>query len=219
MKIVIIGSHSTGKTTLAKQIVDHLNHQNQSFLHRTLSKLFNRKGRNEMKIGVTGAHSTGKTTLSMLVSGKLKFTFLPEAPFQAFQAGFPMNETTSEASEVVIFAIQAMMEQRFKDNFVADKCFIDLLAYAAHLFPDNRELLRALERVAKPYIQGYDLVIYLPCGEFPIVDDGYRSLDPEFQRAIDYKIVEIMARLGISYHRVTGSPTERLEKVKKLLTK
>lgn len=198
MKIVITGSHGVGKSTLSKKLHEEVN---------------------QMRIGVTGAHGTGKTTLSKYFAGKQQFHYLPEAPFQAFQAGFTMNEESGLDSELWIFGKQAEMEIRHGDNWVADKCFIDLLAYARYLFPKDNDLHNVLLRVATPYIKRYELVIYLPTGEFPIEDDGYRSLDPVFQQAIDREIVTIMGELSIPHHRIVGNIPERFDQVMTLIKK
>jgi len=191
MRIVVTGSHGVGKTTLCKLIQEELN----------------------MRMGVTGSHGTGKTTVSKYLAGKGGYHYLPEAPFQAFQSGFAMNEGSGLDTEIWIFGKQAEMEKRHEDNWIADKCFIDLLAYARYLFREDSHLLHVLERVARPYIERYQHVIYLPTGEFPIEDDGFRSLDPEFQQAIDGEIVAIMEEMRIPFTRVTGSVPERFEKI------
>lgn len=195
MRIVITGSHGVGKTTLSKLLQEELN----------------------MRIGVTGAHGTGKTTVSKYTAGKKGFHYLPEAPFQAFQAGFAMNEGSGLDTEIWIFGKQAEMEKRHEDHWIADKCFIDLLAYAWHLFSEDKHLLHVLERMARPYIERYDHVIYLPTGEFPIEDDGYRSLDPAFQEAVNQQILAVMSRMNISYTRVVGTVPERFQKIMSII--
>lgn len=77
MKIVILGSHGTGKTTLTRKIFNYVREEY------------------DMKIGITGSHGTGKTTLSKLLAGRLKWRYLPEAPIQALIKGFELNENTS----------------------------------------------------------------------------------------------------------------------------
>lgn len=170
-----------------------------------------------MRCACTGSHSTGKTRLSKLLCGKQKWRYLPEAPFQALQAGFPLNEKTSLATTVWIFAKQAEMENG-EEPFVADKCFIDLLAYARYLLPGEGELLTVCEKIAAPYIARYDCVFYLPSGEFPIEDDGYRSLDPKFQLKIDEQIRVELQRLHVYYKTIIGSPDERYIKAMDTIT-
>lgn len=196
MKIVILSSHGAGKTTLTRQ------------LHSYLKKEY------EMKIGVTGAHSTGKTTLSTLLTGRLTW----QAPMQAYLKGFSMNETTSLESEWWVIAKQLEMKLLTPDSWIADKCLIDILAYAYYLFPEEKDFLKVAEKVIKPNIN-YDLVFYLPCGEFPIVDDSFRSLDPQFQKAIDKTIIKVMADAGVAFCKIVGTQEERFKEAKKMIDK
>jgi hypothetical protein len=128
-----------------------------------------------------------------------------------------MNEGSGLDTEIWIFGKQAEMEKQHEDHWIADKCFIDLLAYARYLFSDDKPLLHVLERMARPYVERYDHVVYLPTGEFPIEDDGYRSLDPVFQEAIDREIRAIMEEMRIPYTRVIGTVSERFQKIVSLV--
>ncbi|NMC51323.1 AAA family ATPase [Candidatus Kuenenbacteria bacterium] len=199
MKIVVIGSHGTGKTTLTRGIYNYL------------------KEDSKMKVCVTGAHGTGKTTLSMFLSGRIKWRYLPESPMQAVVRGFDINENTSLATEWWIIAKQLEMELLTPEPWVSDKCLIDILAYARYLFRKNKAFLRAVD-LLKEHIN-YDLVFYLPSGEFPIADDGFRSLDPAFQREIDRIIIKIMRELNIKYHRLVGNPEQRFMEAKRIIDK
>ena len=175
-----------------------------------------------MKIGITGSHGTGKTTLSQFIAGRGKindgkFKLLPEAPRQALQLGFPINENTPIETEFWIFAKQLEMEMIAGDNYVADKCFIDLLAYAIYIFGKKPEFVNMLREIAENAAKKYDLVIYLPAGEFPIEDDGVRSTNPEFQMAIDELIVKILDDFSIAHTKINGSKEERYQKAVELI--
>jgi nicotinamide riboside kinase len=63
----------------------------------------------------------------------------------------------------------------------------------------------------------YDLVLYLPSGEFGIEDDGVRTTDVKFQRAIDERVRYILEKHKIPFVRIVGSPEERMAKVQSLL--
>ena len=196
MRIAITGSHGVGKTTLIKDLLNYLN---------------NKEG--NVKIGITGSHGTGKTTLTKHLAGRQGYKLLPEAPRQALQFGFPVNENTSLETEFWIFGKQLEMEMIAGSNYVADKCFIDLLAYAMYIFKDNGEFLKVLKDITKKAVKNYNLVIYLPSGEFPIEDDGVRSTDPKFQMDIDKQIIEILKEFDLEFIKITGGKEERYQKV------
>lgn len=200
MRIAITGSHGVGKSTLINDLLNYLNKEAG------------------MKIAITGSHGTGKTTLSQFIAGKKGgFKLLPEAPRQALQLGFPINENTPLETEFWIFAKQLEMELIAGDNYVADKCFIDLLAYAMYIFAGKADFINILREIARRAVEKYDLVIYLPTGEFPIEDDGVRSLDPKFQEAIDELIREILDNFGVSYTKIIGDKMQRYNQAIELI--
>jgi len=171
-----------------------------------------------MRIAVTGSHGVGKTTLISHLLGVLnkeeeKFKLLPETPRQAVELGFTINENTPIETQFWIFAKQIEMEHLAKNYFIADKCFIDLLAYSKFLFLDKPEFLQVLNDIAKKAVANYNLVIYVPAGEFPIEDDGVRSTDPKFQKEIDRLVVDILNEFGVSYIKISGNREERIGKV------
>lgn len=191
MKIIILGSHGTGKTTLSRQLYNCLRQKHEA-----------KKGE-KRKLG------------------EVKWTFLPEAPKQASLVGFGIekkNKKTSLESEWWIIAKQLEMELLTPEPWLADKCLIDLLAYAYYLFPEEKDFLKVIHKIVKHNV-GYDLVFYLPSGEFPIEDDGWRSLDPVFQKKIDEMILKIMSDMKIDYFILTGEPGERLGKAKEIIKK
>ncbi len=127
-----------------------------------------------------------------------------------------MNEETSLESEWWIIAKQIEMEILTPVPWIADKCLIDILVYAYFLFKEEKDFLKVAEKLIKKNIN-YDLVIYLPTGEFPIEDDGLRSLDPEFQKDIDELLVKTMKEMKILYYTVSGSKEKRLEEAKRVV--
>ena len=58
----------------------------------------------------------------------------------------------------------------------------------------------------------YSHVVYLPI-EFPIVLDGLRPDDPQFQREIDRRIVSLLETHGVTYQTISGSVEERLKQI------
>ncbi len=199
MKIVILGSHGTGKSTLAQRLHGYLL-ANYSLQVNSVSLVKNKKIK-KLKEPI----------------GSLHWEYLPEAPFEALQRGFTMNKETSLESELWIVAHQLEMELR-SAPWVADKCLIDILAYARYLFKSEPEFLSIIERIIKKNIN-YNLVIYLPTGEFPIEDNSLRLMDTNFQKDIDTEILKIMNEMDVSYYTITGSKDERFNAVKEIIDK
>jgi nicotinamide riboside kinase len=189
MKIVVLGSHGTGKTTLTKRLLGYLR-DNYQF---NIAKVTRLEGQ--------------KTTPLENTFGRFNWRYLPETPFEAIQHGFTMNQDTSLESEFWMIGKQLELEMQ-SAPWIADKCLIDMLAYARYFFKNEPEFLSVIERMCKRNIN-YDLVIYLPVGEFGIENDGLRSLDPQFQKDIDRIIRDIFLELNIPYYTLRGDRETR----------
>ena len=95
---------------------------------------------------------------------------------------------------------------------------IDVMAYAGWVL-DNQErrkesaLWDACVKVAEYQLRSqYTHVFYLPI-EFPIVPDGLRPLDPDFQKEIDERMVKLLDLHDVKYESLTGSVEERIEQL------
>lgn len=171
-----------------------------------------------MKIAIIGAQGVGKTTLAKQINKDYpEFKILPEAARLAVKAGYKLDHTATVETELWLINKQIELEGT-EGKWVADRCGIDLLAYIEHLFSHELDLVDFAVKTLTPRFSNYDLVIYLPSGEFNIEDDGVRTTDIKFQENIDRKIKDILEKHKIPFIKIVGSPKERLEKVKKLLS-
>ena len=170
-----------------------------------------------MKIVIIGAQGVGKTTLAGQINEHFPdFKILPEAARLAKEAGYALDHTATVETELWLIAKQLELEGS-GDKWVADRCGIDLLAYIHHLFAHEKSLIEFATKTLAPKFSEYDLVLYLPCGEFAIIDDGVRSTDALLQQSLDKQIKDILVSHKIPFIKIVGSPEERLAKVKKLL--
>ncbi len=170
-----------------------------------------------MKIAITGAQGVGKTTLAKQINQEYPdFTILPEAARLAMEAGYRLDETATTETELWLIAKQLELES-LESKWVADRCGIDLLAYIHHLFAEEKDLIEFATKTLVPRFSNYDLVLYLPGGQFAIEDDGVRTTDIKFQQEIDRKVKDILEAHQISFIEIVGTPIERLDKVKNLI--
>jgi nicotinamide riboside kinase len=169
-----------------------------------------------MKICITGSQGVGKTTLAQQINKEFpEFQVLPEAARLAVEAGYSLDLDATMELEMWLILKQIELEKATGD-WVADRCFIDLVAYISYLFRHQDALIEVAQRIIGDRLKGYDLVLYLPV-EFEIKADGVRFVDKKFQSDVD-KIVEwLLHRYDIRFHRITGNPKERLTQVKKLI--
>ena len=170
-----------------------------------------------MKIAITGAQGVGKTTLAHQINQHYPhFKILPEAARLAKEAGHSLDKTATTKTELWLIAKQMELESE-GEKWVADRCGIDLLAYIHHLFSEESSLIEHATKTLVPRFSNYDLVLYLPSGEFPIEDDGVRITDIKFQQDVDRRIRDVLEKHKVPFIEVVGTPQERLARVKNLL--
>lgn len=170
-----------------------------------------------MKIAIIGAQGVGKTTLAKQINNEYPdFKILPEAARLAVEAGYKLDQTATVETELWLIDKQIELESE-EDKWVADRCGIDLLAYIQHLFAHEVELVEFATKTLSNRFRSYDLVLYLPSGQFAIEDDGVRTTDIQFQQDIDARIKQVLDQHQISFIEIIGTPEERLEKVKSLI--
>ena len=172
---------------------------------------------NFMKIAIIGAQGVGKTTLAIQINEEYPdLKILPEAARLAVEAGHKLDHTATTETELWLIAKQIELENT-EGKWVADRCGIDLLAYIHHLFSKEQALIEFATKTLVSRFSNYDLVLYLPSGEFAIKDDGLRTTDIKFQQDIDEKVRYILEEHKIPFIEIVGTPDERLAKVKNLI--
>lgn len=169
------------------------------------------------RIAIVGSFSTGKTTLAEAATEPLDLPLLPEVAREVAAMGFQLDKDATPEVETLIFLRQYANEMSHSD-FVGDRSLLDVMAYAGWVL-DNQERRREFAlweeclRVAEYRLRSqYTHIFYLPV-EFPIVPDGLRPLDPEFQADIDRRMVSLLERYGLRYETLTGGVDERLSKL------
>jgi AAA domain-containing protein len=171
----------------------------------------------ERRIAIVGSFSTGKTTLAEMLARKLGLPLLPEVAREIVELGFKLDKDATPETETLIFLKQYNNELSTPE-FIGDRSLIDVMAYAGWVL-DNQprrketalwdECVTLAERRLRT---AYTHVYYLPI-EFPIVLDGLRPDDPEFQKDIDARILALLHNHAVSYETITGSIEERAEKI------
>ncbi len=166
-----------------------------------------------MKIAIVGAHGVGKTTLSNQLAERLGLPILPDVAVEAFEKGFAISENTPPEVQFWMFSRQLELE-RLTEKFIADKCLIDYSVYADIIFDDGRVTGLLAEMIRKNV--SYSNIFYLPI-EFPLEDNGIRSLDPVFQKKVNDRYLEILDGWGIDYKIIGGDKDKRLSKALELI--
>ncbi len=170
-----------------------------------------------LRIVIVGSLSTGKTTLAERLARELNLPLLPEAAREVVELGFKLDKDATPETETLIF-LKQFNNELSASHFIGDRSLIDVMAYAGWVLdnqPRRKEnaLWEECEQLAERYLRtNYSHVFYLPI-EFPIVPDGLRPEDPEFQKEIDGRILRLLDTHGLSYETIGGSVDERAQKV------
>ncbi len=179
-----------------------------------------------MRIALCGSSSTGKTTLvncllqdpaiqslhlktidvdarSILRSmGNKNIDMLTPAQSRVFQKRYINEKIKIEENET---------------NYITQRSFVDAAAYwtvrdSANGDPfENKEIIQLCSSCA----QRYDLHIFLPFGQIPIEDDGYRSHNIKQYEDVSKAIESYLQKWKINYLRIsTGDLQERIREAK-----
>jgi len=105
-------------------------------------------------------------------------------------------------------------QEKIHKAFIGDKCIFDYYVYAKALDMDS-ELTNVIKKIALQ-THAYDHVFFIK-PEFPIVDDGLRSTNIEFQDAVHRVYENFLQEHNIPHTCITGSPEERMQQICKQL--
>jgi len=165
------------------------------------------------KIAFIGSHCAGKTTKARLTAKVLeslgyKVTLIEEG---TRLCPFPINEQGSYQSQKWILDYYIESENNASENgfLVMDRCTLDTLPYVTFLQSrgniSGTECSELISRVwsfwnAENYIK--PALFY--CSPLPLVEDGIRSTNQEFQTSIDAIFRRVLDENHIDYTELQG---------------
>ena len=168
-----------------------------------------------MRIAVVGSHGTGKTTLCKGIIEEFNFNYIPDVVRTAYENKFEVNENTLPETQFWILSKQLELERNTEPPWVSEKSLWDNIVYGRVAFRD-KEIINVIKKLVIPNAN-YDLMFYCPI-EFPLQDDGLRSMNSEFQRIIDEKFRKLLKIQGVEYINVRGNELQRITKVKRIVS-
>jgi nicotinamide riboside kinase len=142
-----------------------------------------------VKIALVGTHGVGKTTVAYELAGRFKrkwktVELLTEI---ARECPFPLNDLATSAAYQWIIARQVQLEiekSARADITICDRSVLDNFAYYVRRCGAGGEEYEALKSYCYSWMKTYDLLVRLRITE-PMIEDGFRSVDEQFQREID----------------------------------
>jgi len=180
-----------------------------------------------MRIYFTGSHSTGKTTLAKYVSDKYGISFIPEVARMVLSEQELQIDNIRRNLEMInkyqqeVFSKQIKEENKYGDNFVSDRCALDVLAYAAQhtsILPTLLKSQDLKDYIEKLFQKGSRIFFVRPC-KSTLVQDGVRELiNWEGVITIDAQIKYILESFGLSYFPIhTDNIQERIRLIDSIL--
>jgi deoxyadenosine/deoxycytidine kinase len=175
-----------------------------------------------MKIAISGSHCTGKSTLVDTLAVKGVFPnsvlFITEIVRGLVVGGVKVNQFNDHKSQMTILEAHHKNILNYKD-FITDRCSLDAFVYSTWNYLNGgcsyREW-KEYEEIFLDCINSYDYIFYLPI-EFPIVSDGFRDTDVEYQKQIHELFIRLSKMYAINLITLRGSVEERIETMKKFI--
>lgn len=150
-----------------------------------------------MLISICGSQGTGKSTLLSalaergfhVVARKTSRSILAEWGVTLDQVNSTPDLCRNFQDLILERKYQDEMEAKQNHEFVlTERTFVDLATYAIISLGSQNEhsswLDEYVERCRK-YQSIYDVVLFLPNGKFPIVNDGVRGINQHYSRLVD----------------------------------
>lgn len=179
-----------------------------------------------MKVYYSGTHASGKSTLARYTSGTFELplltevarTVLSERELNIEALRSDINVVNSYQTEV--FYRQIEEENRIGENFVADRCLLDCLAYSI------RHSTISTKLIADPKFQNYldkirkdSIIFFIKPSKNTLKNDGVREpLTWTEIIAIDSIIQTLFEIYNIQYFQInTDSMRERVRLVDQVL--
>lgn len=163
---------------------------------------------------IVGAHGTGKTTLCnelYRLDSSLYVTDGFSRPILSIKNKIGLTDLQVQILNSTFMMHFTEMYIKYKYVF-STRSLIDTIAFTELLYPELD-----IDDVKTRLIEIRDAglitnIFYLPI-EFPLIDDGIRYSDPEFQKKYDEKIREIITRYSLYYDSITGTVEKRAKTV------
>ena len=170
---------------------------------------------NNYKICLTGSQGTGKTTI-LNHYRELGYNCITEVVRNLSKQGVPINTMgTLDGQKRIYEEYQRLFKET--DNYISDRGLSDVLAYTIYLADtnDNEELWKIAfqqMQLLKEFVKSNPNVqfFYFPI-EFPVVNDGVRSMDEKYRKRIDVIINALLKFCQIPFITVTGTVEERIK--------
>jgi len=174
---------------------------------------------------LTGSHCTGKSILVEKFKENPNFVCFDSVTRSTISAqerridGInDLEETQNMMADRVIENMDRILKLNAMDNskvYLMDRSVFDFLGYTKCFM--DRGLLSTQAYVdiwnkCKNVWDNIDFFFFLR-PDFPIVDDGVRSIDEDLRQKVDQEIYRLLKETGVAFAQLAGSVEDRIDMV------
>ena len=174
------------------------------------------------RIGFAGSVSVGKTTLVKALQELPEFqgyNFSTERSKYLRDLGIPLNTDSTIKGQIVFLAERA--SELLNENIITDRTVIDVMAFTNLSQSIPYYVGDKFESLAVHLIGEYDYIFYISPEGVELEDNGVRTTDPQYRINIDkeiQKMISLYKHKMKSFHSVSGTTEERIQKIKQVLS-
>lgn len=174
------------------------------------------------RIILTGAQGTGKTTILNHYKNQ-QYNIITEVVRNLAKKGVPINENgTYEGQNIIFQEYKRLLSS--KEDYMSDRGLTDVFGYSLYLQYINPWDCSVNKLVEHQKVELVDFLsknpdvifCYFPI-EFPVENDGVRSVDEEYRKLIDRNIKFILDELSIPYYTISGELDKRLAQMNSII--
>lgn len=168
------------------------------------------------RICFTGAQGTGKTT----ILNKFKDLGVPVITEVVRnlkkEKGIKINlDGGIETQNMIWQAYKELLSN--EKSYISDRCLVDVISYTEAGIQSHPDMEGLLEEQYVDLVKfnqaNPDIIyIYFPI-EFPVVDDGVRSIDEKYRKDVDKIIKHNLDILNLKYLTISGSVEDRYKQI------
>jgi nicotinamide riboside kinase len=167
-----------------------------------------------MRIGFCGTMSVGKTTLVKALAALPQFSdyfIATERSKYLRDLGIPLNTDSTINGQIIFLAERA--SELLHANLITDRTPIDVMA-----FTELATSIRGVHKykfgeLALTLLGQYDYIFYVSPEGVEVEDNGVRTTDKDYRKAIDEKIKSNLWIYNTPHTILEGSNEERIQQV------
>jgi hypothetical protein len=163
----------------------------------------------QFRIGIVGSAGTGKSTTARVLAEELGLPFLSAKEITDpilqrdgydFSSGMQIERFLGLGDRQREILYGTINQQLNQENFVTDRTFIDLAAYAICEQNDvNQDIVAEIHDHCRDKSKVYTHLFVCPWKEGPLGNNGRRTLNPWYQFMIHCLDIGVLQRWNLGY--------------------